>query len=483
MSRELIISAVPGEIRAGEIDDGRLVGLTIERSNRASIVGNIYLGRVERIIAGMNAAFIDIGIGRAGFIDLDGARPQRAAARSAEERIGDHLIEGQAVTVSVAKDAMGRKGVELTRRLSLPGRYLVYLPERDGISVSRRIGDAAEQRRLGDVIAALAQQGEGFIARTAAEGATQEEIRADAEQLRSAWAEVVRAMKAEKPTALLYGEPDVVVRFLRDNVQRDTARVRFDSAAALAAARGYCARYMPELAAKLELHDGKDSFFSLFDLDSEIERALEPRIDLSSGGFIVVETTEALTAIDVNSGTFVDGKRPEEIALITNLDAAREIACQIRLRNLAGLIVVDLIHMDGAPERARVLAAFTEGFASDPAPVRVIGFTESGLVEITRRRRRETLAQALTEPCPPCHATGRLRTVETAAFDALRRLRREARAGCAGTLVVYAAPEVVDMLNGTMLGALKDLASEMGRRIVLRRGQGYDRARIDVTVE
>jgi ribonuclease G len=479
---ELLINVSPGEVRAAMIEDGILVDLVHARGHKASLVGNVYFGRVTRLMPGMNAAFVDIGTGRSGFIDLDGARPAGDGGRRDGKRIGDFLNEGEAILVSVTKDASGRKGVELSRRIGLPGRYLVYTPFQQGVAVSRQIGAAEEQDRLRNVVGAFARPDEGFIARTAAAGASAEDLAGDAESLREAWARVLAAQSRAEPPALLHAELDPVLWLLRDMLHEGVQTIRIDHPAKAQDARDFAARSIPWAADRVMLHSDDEPLFERFNIEDAIERALSPRVPLPNGGFIVIESTEALTAIDVNSGGFVGRENPEETALAINLDAAREIARQLRLRNIGGLIVVDLINMDAADARRRVLDEITQACARDRTPTRVVGLTEAGLIEITRRRRRESLAQLFTDPCVPCEASGRVRTVETVALDLLRAIVREARAGQPGTLIAYAAGEVVGTLSETLRPALEEAAAMTGRRIVLRRGPDYARAQYEVTI-
>jgi ribonuclease G len=479
---ELLINVSPGEVRAAMIEDGILVDLVHARGHKASLVGNIYFARVTRLMPGMNAAFVDIGTGRSGFIDLDGARPAGDGGRRDGKRIGDFLTEGEAILVSVTKDASGRKGVELSRRIGLPGRYLVYTPFQQGVAVSRQIGAAEEQDRLRNVVGAFAKPDEGFIARTAAAGASAEDLAADAESLRDAWSRVVAAQSSAEPPALLHAELDPVLWLLRDMLHEGVQTIRIDNPAKAQDARDFAARYIPWSEDRIVLHSDDEPLFERFNVEDAIEQALSPRVPLPNGGFIVIESTEALTAIDVNSGGFVGRENPEETALAINLDAAREIARQLRLRNIGGLIVVDLINMDAEDARRRVLDEITKACARDRTPTRVIGLTEAGLIEITRRRRRESLAQLFTDPCAPCEASGRVRTVETVALDLLRAIVREARVGEPGTLIAYAAGEVVGTLSETLRPALEEAAAMTGRRIVLRRGQDYARTQYEVTI-
>lgn len=480
---ELLINVMPGETRAAVMSGGALVELFVERRGRESLVGNVYLGRVERVLKGVDAAFVDLGIGRAGFLGLDAARDVGDGLPPADgDRIGDYLTEGQAVTVQVVKDAIGRKGVQLARRITLPGRYLVYTPSQHRISVSRQIADEDEQQRLSGLMAGLAEPGEGFILRTAAAGADAAELARDAEVLRDTWIDVEAARDQAAAPAMLRAELDPLLRIVRDSVQDGMSAVRIDSPGGFAAAKSFCERFMPRMAGRIVPYDGAEPLFEAYDVEGEIERALAPRLGLPSGGGIVIESTEALTAIDVNSGSFVAASGPEETALHTNREAAAEIARQIRLRNIGGLIVIDFIHMEEEADWAEVLGALEADLARDRTPSRVIGLTAAGLVEITRRRRRESLVQTMAATCVPCAGAGWVRSAETVAYDLMRALRREARAAAPGALSVHASAEVVDVLEDEARGAFDELVGSLGRAVALNRAPGYDRERFDIAV-
>jgi ribonuclease G len=495
---ELLVNAMPGEIRAAMVSDGLLVELFIERRRRASLVGNVYLGRVSRVIPAMDAAFVEIGIGRAGFIGADAAReddprndtgPSGGADSATGEferrngdRIADYLTEGQIIIVQVVKDAIGGKGAQLTRRVALPGRCLVLTPARNRIAVSRQILDAAEQDRLSALMRDIAAPEEGFILRTASAGAAEDELRRDAEFLRMAWVDIEASRDQRKAPALLHGELDPLLRIFRDHVRGTMAAIRIDDRQSCADARDFCARFMPGIADLIRHHDDPEPIFALHDIDDEIERAGQPRIGLESGGSVVIETTEALTAVDVNSGSFTGASTIADTALHTNLEAAAEITRQIRLRNIGGLIVIDCIHMDEDNHWRRVLDALESGLAGDRTHSRVIGLTGAGLVEITRRRRRQSLAQTLTEPCAACAGTGLVSSPETVALDIMRALRRAARGAAPGGLNVTAAADVIDALEDDLTAPYQSLVSTLGRQVSLRRAPEYGRENFDIVI-
>jgi ribonuclease G len=470
MADELLINSVPGEVRAALVSDGRLVELFVERRGRESLVGNVYLGRVERMLDGMEAAFVDIGIGRAGFLGME---TSRGGIDASDERIASRVFDGEAVLVQVVKDAIGRKGVQLTRRIALAGRHLVYTPMQPRVSVSRQIEEPEEQARLAGLVGGFAEKGEGFIVRTAAAGASAEELVRDAQYLRGLWVDVEAGRDQGRAPAVLHAEPDALLRILRDHVHSDVASVRIDGANDLALARRFCGRFMPEIEPLLRAHEGEGPLFAEHGVDEEIEHALSPRVALPCGGSIVIEQTEALAAIDVNSGRFVGGSRLIDTALRINLEAATEIARQIRLRNLAGLIAIDFIHLDEDAAWEPVLAALGRALARDRTPTRLIGRTGAGLVEVTRRRRREPLSASLLAACAACEGTGRRPAPETVAYDILRALPRAARNPGPAGLTVHAAPAVIDALSGPVREALDELVERLGRPVALRGVKDY----------
>lgn len=478
MSQELYINVMPSEVRAALLKDGILIELVLERHRRASLVGNVYLGRVRRVMSGMEACFVDIGLSRAGFLGLDENRRNGASLGAPEA-----VHEGQAVLVQVVKDAIGGKGVQLTRRVTLPGRSVVYAPQQGRVMVSRQIEDADERSRLTALMGAIAEPGEGFIVRTASTGATEADLRADVGTVRDAWAGIEAARETAKPPLCLHTDIDPMLRVLRDNALGEIDAIHVDDSAALAQAKAFCAHAIPHLADRIELHTGPETLFERNGIEEEIERACGPRLDLPSGGGIVIQTTEALTSVDVNSGRFDGAGDLEQTALRTNLEAAQETARQLRLRNIGGLIVIDFIHMEDRAHWQQVereLRAITD---TDRNTTRVLGTTAAGLIEVTRRRRREPLLQSITELCGTCGGEGRVRSVDTVVMDVLRAIKREARLSPPGPLVLYAAPEVVDSLQNGYADIVVDVGNASGRMVAIRAEASYGRESFDIVVE
>ncbi|MPY71991.1 MAG: Rne/Rng family ribonuclease [Alphaproteobacteria bacterium] len=480
MTRELLVETSAGELRAALVEDGALLEVSVERRARSSLVGNIYKGRVLRIVSGIGAAFVDIGLDRAGFLPLRNRAPEAGQEDAADAP----LTEGEAVCVQVTRDAIGDKGAQLSRRLSLAGRYLVYTPEGGRVAVSRRIGTEAERERLASIAETLAAPGEGFILRTAAEGVSAEALAEDAAALRDGWqGTIAPARDAAAVPAVLYAEPDPVHRLLRDHDLAALDAVRFADAAALAAGRAYCDAFAPAASDRLAPHTEPMALFEIAGVDEAIEGALSRRVSLPSGGGLVIDQAEALCAIDVNSGRYIGGTSPGDSALSTNLEAAAEVARQLRLRNIGGLVAIDFIDMPDDAAWQQVADALEAAMAGDRARTRVIGRTAGGLIEATRRRQRESLVQTMAEPCPLCAGDGHIVTAESVALEILRALRREAAHAPGGTLAVTASVPVIAELRRMQSEDGVDIASATGRPVTLHAEAGRRRTDFDIRVE
>jgi len=487
MGQEVLINAGAGEIRVAIVEDGRLEELYLERTiglddgplrrrdgkNGHSLVGNIVLGRVQRVLPGMQAAFVDIGLDRAGFLgakearclaDLPGFGDDRAP------RISECVHEGEEILVQVVKDPIGEKGARLSANVTVPGRLAVLVANQPGIALSRRIEDEAERARLlalGEEMIAQGNgalvPGAGYIFRTAAIGASLADLLEDAERLAEAWRPVMAQRQSATAPATLFNDLDPVERTMRDEVRSETARILIDDREAEQAARAYCRRAMPQAEEKIEFFSGPGMLFDLYNIEEDIENLLQPRVKLPSGGWITIESTEALTAIDVNSGKFTDSTGLEETSIKVNLEAAAEIGRQLRLRGVGGLIVVDFIHLNEAANIQKVLDVLTVGLSCDRTPTQILPMSEFGLVEITRKRVREPLAKLTSECCRPCDGHGRRRSRDSVALELLRRIEREAKAAPGRSLHVRASPEVI--------GWIEDHGEEV-RASLARRGAG-----------
>ena len=475
MTAEILINAGAGEIRIAHLCRGRLEDFRVERiigdeddtRHCHSHIGDIVLGRVQRVLAGMQAAFVDVGLERAGFLALREARTL-ARAPSDEPTISDCVREGDAVLVQVIKDPIGEKGARLSAGITLPGRLLVMTPGQEGVALSRRIEDETQR----DAFFALGEQllsdsdcdlikGAGFIFRTAAKDACLDDLRQDALALAETWRSIQKRRGSAKPPTTLYRDLGPIERAMRDVVRGDVTRVLIDDAAAAEAARSYCRKAMPGAEASIELA-GRD-LFDRYGLEDEIAILFEPKVSLPSGGWITIETTEALTAVDVNSGRFIQSGGLEETSLTVNLEAAAEIGRQLRLRGVGGLIVVDFIHLSQSAHAERVLDALRHSLSFDRAPVQISSMTEFGIVAITRKRLREPLVCRASLPCSACNGRGRARSPEGRALELLRQVEREAAANPGAELIVRVAPD--------MAAWLERHAEAVGRGLA-RRGAG-----------
>ena len=475
MAAEILINAGAGEIRIAHLCGGRLEDFRVERiigdedgaRHCQSHIGEIILGRVQRVLAGMQAAFVDVGLERAGFLALREARIL-ARAPSDETVISDCVREGDAVLVQVIKDPIGEKGARLSAGVTLPGRLLVMTPGQTGLALSRRIEDEDQRNAffaLGEQLLADSDcdlvKGAGFIFRTAAKNACLDDLRQDALALAGTWRGILERRAVARPPTTLYRDLGPIERAMRDVVRGDVARVLIDDAMAVEAARAYCRRSMPGAEAAIEVA-GRD-LFDRYGLEEEIAALFEPRVRLPSGGWITIETTEALTAIDVNSGRFIQSGGLEETSLTVNLEAAAEIGRQLRLRGIGGLIVADFIHLRDGAHAERVLERLAQSLSFDRAPVQISPMSEFGIVAITRKRLREPLARQTSSPCGTCGGRGRAPSAEGRALAVLRQIEREAAANPGAELVVRVAPEIAAWL---------DRHSEAVRMGLERRGAG-----------
>ncbi len=487
MSIEVLINAGAGEIRVALVEDGKLQELSFERTIGVedgargchSLVGDVILGRVQRVMAGMQAAFVDIGLERAGFLGLREAR-SLAKTFSDTTTISDCVREGDSVLVQVIKDPIGDKGARLSAGVTLPGRMLVMTPGQPGLALSRRIEDQASRASLTALGEKLLNQdqliaGAGFIFRTAALGACLDELTQDALMLADAWRGIDDRRKSARPPATLYHDLGPIERTMRDCVRGDVTSVLIDDAAAANAARAYCRRAMPAAEAHIQLVNAP--VFERHDLEDEIAALGHAKVTLPSGAWITIETTEALTAIDVNSGRFTQSGGLQETSLAVNLEAASEIGRQIRLRGIGGLIVADFIHLSG--DTAPVLAALEKSLAFDRAPVQISPMSEFGIVAITRKRVREPLARLTSAACPSCHGSGRALTPQSVALNILRQVEREARAAPGREILAEAAPDVAAWLNTHMEEITPELARRGAGRVRFEAGR-FAREAFDV---
>ena len=460
MSIEFLINFTPQETRVAIVEQGVVQELHVERTASRGIVGNLYLGKVVRVLPGMQSAFIDIGLERTAFLhvaDIWSDRQNGEGARPIEKI----LTEGQSLMVQVLKDPIGTKGARLSTQVSLAGRLLVYLPQEKHIGISQRIEDEAGREALRSRLVALVPEDEpgGFIVRTMAESATDAELAADIAYLRKLWREISGSTVGLFPPKLLHEDLGLGQRTLRDLVTDETSRIRVDSRENFQKLAAFAAEYTPQVLPLLEHYSGDRPLFELYSVEEEIQKALARRVDLKSGGYLIIDQTEAMTTIDVNTGGFVGARNFDDTIFKTNLEAAGSIARQLRLRNLGGIIIVDFIDMAREDHQSAVLAELRKHLARDRVKTMAGGFSQLGLLEMTRKRTRESLAHMLCEPCPCCQGRGAVRTVRSVAYDILREILREARQFNPREFRVVAAPQVIELLldeESTHLAGLSD---------------------------
>jgi len=478
--RQIVINSTPQEARVALVEGTALLEVFIERTRAKGVAGNIYKGRVTRVLPGMQAAFVDIGLDKAGFLhasDYFGGSVPSSAEEDVEPGLqlasgnGSHkrppieevLRKDNEVVVQVAKEPIGGKGARLTAQIALAGRALVYLPRAHEVGVSRRIESQRERDRLREIVAALRPETGGVIVRTSAEGLTKREIAADVRFLSRLWSRIATKAEAVGAPALLHYDMDLILRIMRDFFTTDVQRVVVDNARDHHRIVSFLETVMPRLASRVSLYEGMEPIFERFNLESQITRALQRIVRLKSGGYIAIDQTEALTAIDVNTGRYVGRSDPDETALDTNLEAIRAIVDQLRLRNIGGLIIIDFIDMQKAAHRRRVFDALGECLSKDKARTNILSISPLGLVEMTRKRMRESLPEILCSPCPACEGTGRVKAVQTLGYEILRLLKREAlRNPEADRLAVSTRPDVARFLVETEKRGVEQLAREIG---------------------
>ena len=482
---DILINLTPQETRVAVLLAGAVQELHLERSANRGLVGNIYLGKVARVLPGMQSAFVDIGLDRAAFLHVADIWEYRQMSADKPPPIERLLREGDTLIVQVMKDPIGTKGARLSTQVSIAGRMLVYLPQDPHTGVSQRIEDEPERERLRTLVAGLkpADEAGGYIIRTSAEGADEADLQADLAYLARLWTTIREEGRLRPAPSLLYQELSLAQRVLRDMVTPETASIQVDSRENFIKLREFAAQYVPQVVERLMHYTGERPLFDVYSIDTEIERALERRVDLKSGGYLVIDQTEAMTTVDVNTGGFVGTRNFDDTIFKTNLEATQAIARQLRLRNLGGIVIVDFIDMAAAEHREAVLAEFKRALSRDRTRMTVSGFTQLGLVEMTRKRTRESLAHVLCEPCPTCRGRGSLKTPRTVCYEILREVVREWRAFSeTREFRVLASQQVVDLFLEEESQSLAQLSDFVGKRVSLQVEGAYHQEQYDIVL-
>ncbi|MBI3344602.1 MAG: ribonuclease G [Gammaproteobacteria bacterium] len=489
MGMEILINITPHETRVAVVENGVLQDVFIERVHKRGLVGNIYKGRVARVLPGMQAAFVEIGLDRAAFLHasdilLAAKGGEEGKIRTPPEGISELLTEGQEILVQVVKDPLGTKGARLTMQIAIPSRYVVFVPYTQHIGVSHRLEDMAERQRLKDIVNAFVPQegGGGYILRTAAEGISEEELRADMDFLHKLWQSVEERARSEPPETLIYEDLPLVLRTLRDLVRAEIEKLRIDSRETCQKVITFAEKFMPEMVSRIEHYPGERPIFDLYGVEDEIQKALERRVPLKSGGYLIIDQTEAMTTVDVNTGAFVGHRNLEETIFKTNLEATYAIARQLRLRNLGGIIIIDLIDMEDPEHKRQVLRSLEKYLERDHTRTHISGVSALGLVEMTRKRTRESLGHILCEPCPVCKGRGSLKTAETVCYEIFREILREARQYESQKLLVLASQEVVDLMLDEESASVAELEEFIKRPIRFQVESLYTQEQYDVVL-
>ena len=505
MSEELLVNVTPRETRVAVVENGMLQELHIERGSQRGVVGNIYKGKVQRVMPGMQAAFVDIGLDRAAFLHAndifrsaqleagDGEDVAGASPPPPQVPIAELLRDGAEIVVQVVKDPIGSKGARLTTQISIPSRYMVLLPRSRVVGISARIEDEAERARLKAIMAEHAPSagggapGNGYIVRTNAEGQPAEALAEDIAYLGRVWELVERSAATARVGSCVYEDLSLPLRAVRDLIRRDVEKVKVDSRETCERLREFAAQYMsswsrPELAEKIEHYAGARPIFDLYGVEDEIQRALEKEVPLKSGGYLVIDQTEAMTTVDVNTGSFLGQRNLEETVYRTNLEAAQAVARQLRLRNLGGIIIIDFIDMQDAEHRRQVLRTLEKSLARDHAKTTVYDFSPLGLVEMTRKRTVESLQRQLSEPCHECGGRGMVKTAETVTYEVFREIVRAVRQFDAARLLVIASPKVVARITEEESSAVAELEEFLGKSIRFQADAQYLQEQFDVVL-
>ncbi|MFC7418347.1 ribonuclease G [Iodobacter arcticus] len=483
MKEQILVNITPQETRVATVEDGVVQDIHIERSAHRGLVGNIYLGVVKRVLPGMQSAFIEIGLERAAFLHIADVIEQRQHPNEVQ-RIERIVHEGQPVLVQVAKDPIGSKGARLSTQISIAGRFLVFLPQEKHIGISQRIDNDGERNQLRKRLELLLAESkhQGYIIRTSAEHATDEELTADINYLDKIWADIQQKSVTLPARSLLFQDLSLQLRVLRDMVNTETEEVLVDSRENFAKMSEFAGSFVSDVLPRIKHYVGERPLFELFAVEAEIEHAMVRRVDLKFGGYLIIDQTEAMTTVDVNTGGFVGTRSFDDTIFKTNLEATQVIARQLRLRNLGGIIIVDFIDMDNEEHKTAVMDELKKAISRDRTKVTISHFTSLGLVEITRKRTRESLAHVLCQTCPTCQGRGEIKTAQTICYEILREILREARQFNAKEYRILASQSVIDMFLDEESANLAQLADFIQKPIYLQVESAYTQEIFDVVL-
>jgi ribonuclease G len=487
MKEEILINVTPRECRAALVENGVLQEVQIERMSRRGLVSNIYKGRISRVLPGMQAAFVEVGLARTAFLhasDIARNPDEDAPDRESEPNIRDCVAAGDELLVQVLKDPISTKGARLTTYISIPSRFVVMLPHSTSIGISGRIEDEAERLRLRSIVEAIVgdSPAAGYIVRTAAEGASLEALRADMLFLQKLWDSISKAAVTAKAAELVHEDLALPLRVLRDLLSPEIEKVRVDSKPWFERMQSFARRFIPQMEPMIEFYEGPRPIFDLYGVDDEVERALNPKVPLKSGGYLIFDQTEAMTTIDVNTGAYVGHRNLEETIFRTNLEAAVAIARQLRLRNLGGIIIIDFIDMQEEDHRRQVMQALSGRLAQDYARTEIMDVSPLGLVEMTRKRNRESLEHVLCQSCPSCSGRGYVKTPETVCYEIFREIIRQHRQFDVQELLILARPEVIERLLDEESAGMAELEEITGSPIKLQSENMYAPDQFDVVL-
>jgi len=489
MAQEILINVTPRETRVAVVENGMLQEVFVERERKRGLVGNIYKGRVSRVLPGMEAAFVDVGLERAAFLHVSDIQTtptleETDLLQNRPQQISDLLRPGQELLVQVVKDAIGTKGARLTTHITIPSRYLVLLSNSESTGVSIKIDDETERARLREVVNTFrAEFGGGYIVRTAAEGTESWALRADMQFLQRLWESIREKARGCRCGEVVYEDLPLVLRILRDFVGDEVERVRIDSRESADRIKRFAEQFVPEMLPRIEHYPGERPVFDLYGVEDEIQKCLERKVQLKSGGYLIIDQTEAMTTIDVNTGAYVGHRNLEETIFKTNLEASQAIARQLRLRNLGGIIIIDFIDMNSEEHRQQILRALERHLEKDRAKNNICEVSSLGLVEMTRKRTRESLEHTLCEHCPTCAGRGTVKSAETVTYEIFREIIREARQyEAARQFLVLASQDVVDLMLDEESDSVAELETFIGVPIRLQAEVLYTQEQFDVVL-